>query len=463
MTDVTDAPVDFGADRFEDARQQAARTLLIKVTLCLKLAGMHRLTNAALNGPVTAMREAVNALVASGPVAVASLGENLFLNRELLRLDQSCFESAQTLQGLFRRLGIHELSFGETLSEERLRSFLAVYQTCLGGGAKIVEQKLDGVGVRLLNKAEQAAYGSGTLDDRQNVLRHYVALALSVKEAAEQLSQGRPARFARLRRAAHALADASVGHDSLLVGITRLPSLRGEPHFHLASVTALCLGMGRRLRLPKTAMSDLALAALLHDLARFDLPVVEAGAGAEWLEMREAASRAIPLQTMLKACAGGFSADVLTLAAVAGEQTLRADSPDRPSALARLIAVPCAFDRLTLPSPPARALPPDRALRLILDRAPGRFDERVARLFASVVGLYPVGTTVRLSNGDLAVVLEAPTDPSRLAQPRVKVVQTRSGAADYVLDLAAPGAKVQIACCVEPEQSTVNVPQLLLA
>ena len=424
---------------------------------------MHQLANAAMTPPIAAMVQIVNELMRTGPVALASIGENLFLNRELLRLDATSFESAQTLGALFKRLGLHEVSFTQELTEPALREFLATYQKCLHGAAAgaLAKESFEGIKIRVLDKAEQDAYGAKEIDERQNVLKHYVALAMAIKEASDLLNVGRAARYARLRRAVHALSDAAQGHAGLLVGITRFPTLRGEAHFHLATVASFCLLMGRRLKLPRPVLSNLGLAALLHDLARLDLP--EVGSSAAELEALGAEAAKVPLRTVLKACAGGFSAGVLTLATVAGEQALRADSPDAPSVFARLIAVPCAFDRLTNPSPPGRPLPPDQALRLILDRAPGRFDDRGARLFAALVGLFPVGTTVKLSNGDLAVVLEAPTDPSRLAQPRVKVVQTRSGAADYVLDLADPGAKVQIACCVEPEQSTVNVPQLLLA
>jgi len=171
----------------------------------------------------------------------------------------------------------------------------------------------------------------------------------------------------------------------------------------------------------------------------------------------------VPLRTMLKACAGGFSAGVLSLASAAGEHGLRADSPDAPSAHARLIAVPCAYDRLLSPPAPAHGLPPDQALRMLLSRAPGRFDPHVVKLFASIVGLYPVGTSVRLTTGEIAVVLEASRDPAYASRPTVKVIRTAEGPTDYVLDLAEAGVAARIEACVEVGEEADSTSSLLLA
>ncbi len=462
---TTDVNADLGFDRQEEEAQRAARNLLVKVTLALKLAAMHQLTNAALGQPVAAMIDAVNQLMAGKPIPLASIGENFFLSKELLRLDSSSFESGQTLRAIFKRLGIHELAFTRPLDEAGLRHFLAAYQACFHGQAPgtLVKGQFSGIVPRVLNQAEQDAYGAKKIDNRQNVLKQYVGLSLAVKEASEQLRAGRPARYARLRRSLHALADAAAGYESLLVGLTRLPSLRGEPHYHLASVAALCLVMGRKLGLPRPALSDLGLAALLHDLARAELPAYSGFP--EELEARETGAARVPLKSMLRACSGGLSASVLSLASCASELPLRADSADAPSSVARLIAVPCAFDRMTAPQHPARALPPDQALRLILDRAPGRFDLRAARLFAGVVGFFPVGTTVRLTTGEVAVVLETPRQPAMAARPRVRVVQSPKGRTGYVLDLAEASVPSRIAAAIDPidEPMNVNVAQLLLA
>jgi hypothetical protein len=54
-----------------------------------------------------------------------------------------------------------------------------------------------------------------------------------------------------------------------------------------------------------------------------------------------------------------------------------------------------------------------------------RFDQNLVRRFVQLMGIYPVGTIVRLNTGALAVVARAyPLDPYR---PRVRIVIAPDG------------------------------------
>src|SRR5215472_11872621 len=105
-------------------------------------------------------------------------------------------------------------------------------------------------------------------DERQNLLRAFIVLALAIKNALAETARNQPPRFARVRRAIHGLADASRDHSALLVAITRFPTFSGDVEFHLASTAALTMLMGRRLGLSRSALSELCISAALHDLAR---------------------------------------------------------------------------------------------------------------------------------------------------------------------------------------------------
>ena len=134
------------------------------------------------------------------------------------------------------------------------------------------------------------------------------------------------------------------------------------------------------------------MAALFHDVGRV-------GAASE-----EDAVQA-PIRSLLK-LSEQPSAEAMVQASAAFEAglPLHAHQVWNPGALGRLIAVPCRFDLLTGGKPPRKALAPDQALRMIQDQAAVRFDPLVVRLFVQTVGLFPVGTTVRLSSGQLAKV-----------------------------------------------------------
>jgi hypothetical protein len=125
--------------------------------------------------------------------------------------------------------------------------------------------------------------------------------------------------------------------------------------------------------------------------------------------------------------------------------------------------VACAFDLMTAPSVGERRLLPDQAMRVLFDNAPGRFDTAAVQLFAHTVGLLPVGSTVRLSGGELAVVVEVPADAASYAEPRVRVVRDARGApADHLIDISQAGKSVRIEATVDAIHEGVNVAGYLL-
>jgi hypothetical protein len=83
----------------------------------------------------------------------------------------------------------------------------------------------------------------------------------------------------------------------------------------------------------------------------------------------------------------------------------------------------------------------------------GHFDQMVFQSFVKSVGVYPVGSLVRMRSGRLAVVIEQ--NPSDLTRPRVKVFfSTKAGLPlePRVLDLAVMHFVDQIEAHEPPEK-----------
>ena len=75
------------------------------------------------------------------------------------------------------------------------------------------------------------------------------------------------------------------------------------------------------------------------------------------------------------------------------------------------------------------------------------------KAFVACVGIYPIGTLVRLSSDRLAVVVEQ--RPGALSSPRVPVffsARTRSQILQHDLDLADPGCGERITGLESPRQ-----------
>jgi HD-GYP domain-containing protein (c-di-GMP phosphodiesterase class II) len=338
-----------------DSGQSLARNVLTRVALCLKVATLHRLDNAAMVQPIQSLLEAVNPSLQRGErLALQSLDDNCYLNKELIRLDFSSTESAHALQGIFKRLAVNEVSFSEPLSEAEVRQLLAVFQAHFGSKdpAQFAKAAIPKVTFRQITRAEAEALT--LLEGQAGLIR-----ALAIAEQLEAARAGRAGRPARVRRAVHALADASTGNETMLWHLARFDPCAGEVHFHLAAVAAQCLLLGRALALPRAALTELVLAAAFHD------------AGGD------------PARSVLVNTAGGLNAESHERAATAYEVS-RPAAP--PANFAALVAVACGFDRLISPPKGYRGLYPAAALEQLGAAAGKRFDARAVRLFAQ---LYP--------------------------------------------------------------------------
>ena len=95
--------------------------------------------------------------------------------------------------------------------------------------------------------------------------------------------------------------------------------------------------------------------------------------------------------------------------------------------LAQMAAIVDVYDALTSERSYHRAIAPAEALRKIYEWSKFHFNPIFVQDFMRCVGIYPVGTMVRLESGRLAVVIEA--HESNLLAPKVNVFfSTRSNA-----------------------------------
>jgi hypothetical protein len=72
-------------------------------------------------------------------------------------------------------------------------------------------------------------------------------------------------------------------------------------------------------------------------------------------------------------------------------------------------------------------MPRDKALSYMMSQAGAKFDPVLLRLFANMIGVFPVGTVVRLASGRLAVVIAGPANPQLCHRPRVRPITDESG------------------------------------
>jgi hypothetical protein len=97
---------------------------------------------------------------------------------------------------------------------------------------------------------------------------------------------------------------------------------------------------------------------------------------------------------------------------------------DIPAA-GRMAGIVDAYDALTLDRRYARGIPANAALRLLDDQSRTRFDAALLQFFIHVIGAWPTGSWVQLSDGRIGIVRsQTPDEPLR---PRIALVSDSAG------------------------------------
>ncbi|OYY66673.1 MAG: phosphohydrolase [Burkholderiales bacterium 28-67-8] len=193
---------------------------------------------------------------------------------------------------------------------------------------------------------------------------------------------------------------------------------------HAVSVSVICLLMGRTLGLGEADMLDLGMGALLHDVGKIDIPfryhhredhfnasehkfyeshVATGTAHARRLGLSPGASVVIA-QHHECSDGSGFPLGI---------------NSDRTTVLSRIVALVNAYDNLCNPVNPARAVTPHEAVAQLFAQGRNRFDMATLGAFIKMMGVYPAGSVVQLTDDRFALVVGV--NFSRGLRPRVLV------------------------------------------
>ena len=197
---------------------------------------------------------------------------------------------------------------------------------------------------------------------------------------------------------------------------------------HALNVTVISLLMARVFGFGEDDMLDLGVGALLHDIGKIDLPERAQHADVQASPAEQAAYREHVACGLAHGRRMGLADGALKVLAQHHEM---ADGSGFPARLnldsmtvgSRIVALVNRYDKLCNPARLANALTPHEALSLIFAQSRNKFDSTMLNAFIRMMGVYPPGSVVQLTDDRYASVISC--NSSRPLKPRVLVCDTR--------------------------------------
>lgn len=217
-----------------------------------------------------------------------------------------------------------------------------------------------------------------------------------------------------------------------------------EIYSHALNVCVLGMLLGKALGMDAAALGVIGLAAIYHDLGKEGLPSQVLRKIGPLTRAEESLLRQHPGIGAEVAAQAGLSAAVVAAIRQHHEHVDGSGFPDRLddasiSEAAKIVAIANYYDNLCNPLLESKAMTPYEALSTMFAKRKAWFDMAKLGRLVHVLGVYPPGSIVQLSDGRLAMAVSV--NPFKPLQPVVLVHEPgipRSEA--LILDLeATPG------------------------
>lgn len=258
----------------------------------------------------------------------------------------------------------------------------------------------------------------------------------------------------------------SIGRNPLaLISLARLKTADSYTYLHSVAVCALMLAVARQLGLEEAGIRSAGMAGLMHDLGKAPIPLELLNKPGKLSEAEFRVMKTHPLEGFrILQMSQPVEAMTLDVCLHHHEKINGSGYPhglkgDAISLPAKMAAVCDVYDAITSDRPYKRGWNPAYALRQMAAWTRGHFDLSVFQALVKTLGIYPVGSLVRMNSGRLGVVLEQ--SRASLTTPRIKLFYScRSGLRipPELLDLSRGVSTDRIAALEDP--SDWNFPDL---
>jgi len=432
-------PPELTDDRFS----QAGNSLVIKFHVLMKTSKIYDPNNQTLHHFIQEFLQVLNPLVIrEGTLALKIIRDDLYLNDHRLRWLVEGFNSFKYLLTEWKKRFIGEIIFRMSLNERILTEFITHLINLEEGqpeNARLLKERLMGQGISIIEsnpleivEGDDEGVSLHGEDLRETAKKVYFETIGAVKEAITNIRSNQYANLRRLKRLTQKAVHIIIEDESILLGLATIKNYDEYTFNHSVNVAIYALGIGRRLGFTKGTLTELGMAAMLHDVGKAKIPreILNKPASLdadEWDVMRKNPVMGAEIALGLKQ----LSEISPRIAIGIFDHQLKNDLSGYPKLLrrkkvslfGRLIKIGDAYDAMTTPKA-YRLVPhtPGQALSVMLKEQGTDFDPILLKIFIGLIGIYPVGSLILLDTRELGIVFKPNPDPKFMGRPLIILI-----------------------------------------
>ena len=248
-----------------------------------------------------------------------------------------------------------------------------------------------------------------------------------------------------------------------LISLARLKDKDNYTYMHSVSAYALMAALARTLEMNAEQIRNAALAGLTHDIGKTKTPLDILNKPGKLTETEFEVIKNHPADGYRILQEGSGISDIALIVSLQHHEKL--DGSGYPNQLtheqigpyAKMSAVCDVYDAITSDRPYKQGWEPAEAIRKMAEWSHRYFDQRIFHAFVKTIGIYPVGTLVKLESDHLGVVLEQ-TNYSLLT-PILMVffsIASNNRITPWILDLSKPACRDKIVSHENPTDWNIS-------
>jgi len=481
----------------KDYIESAAKTLskiieeiFIRLSSAMKVAQIYEPNNLTFIRQINLLFNLIQNILKKEREAVFQFRENtLFFNNSRVKFDFSSYHNFKFLADEFREKEIGTLGFEPGLSEGELTQFVILFideEIIKENPFEDFEAALNkkGIGRIFLEKMHPFEMTGGVREEQlqESAIKVFFKSITHLKEVVEREKQKKRVHLKTTRRLMQSIINLVSQNESFMIGLTNIKNYDEYTLNHSTNVTVLSICFGRRLGLERKELIDLGVSAFFHDMGKVEIPKKILNKPGKLDDNEFDIIKTHPWHGAQKlACLKELSILPVTAINVAMEHHIWANlegggypkywKKNHTDFFSKIVKICDFFDAVTT----ARIYRKKTATReeatsWMLEKIGTEFDTILLKVFADMVGIYPIGSLVVLNTKEWGIVIETNPDVAYMTCPKVKIIADKGGNKmdGGIIDLAEKNPKTEkfkkkIVKTLDPFKYDINVSEHFLA